>query len=100
MLDMKGYQEACDRLTLDTETLEEMIEMVENQKKKILHRPTRVALLAAAMVAALGITASAAELDWAPGAVEKDKITSPSLLFAVSSATPSAFTRTSNPSPS
>lgn len=62
MLDMKGYQEACDRLTLDTETLEEMIEMVENQKKKILHRPTRVALLAAAMVAALGITASAAEL--------------------------------------
>lgn len=62
MLDIKGYQKACDRLTLDTETLEEMIEMVENQKKKVLRRPTRVALVAAALVAALGITASAAEL--------------------------------------
>lgn len=62
MLDMREYKTACDRLRLDTETLEEMIEMTENQKQKRMGRPTRVVLVAAALVAALGITASAAEL--------------------------------------
>mgnify|MGYP000282347682 CR=1 FL=1 len=62
MLDMRDYRNACDRLRLDTETLEEMIEMTENQKKKVLGRPARAMLVAAALVAAMAVTASAAEL--------------------------------------
>lgn len=62
MLDMRDYRNACDRLRLDTETLEEMIEMTENQKKKMLGRPARAMLVAAALVAAMAVTASAAEL--------------------------------------
>lgn len=62
MLDMKEYRQACDRLELATEKLEEMIEMTEKQTKKTWGRPARVALVAAALVAALGVTAGAAEL--------------------------------------
>lgn len=62
MLDMRDYRNACDRLKLDTETLEEMIEMTEDQKKKVLGRPARAMLVAAALVAAMAVTASAAEL--------------------------------------
>lgn len=63
MFDPKSYREACDRLALDGEKIEEMILMTENQeKKKIARRPLRAAMLAAAVVTALGITASAADL--------------------------------------
>ncbi len=62
MFDQKSYCEACDRLTLSTEKTEEMIAMTENMNKKTVRRPVRVALVAAAVAAALGITASAAEL--------------------------------------
>ena len=62
MFDPRSYREACDRMTLDAEKIEEMIAMTENTSKKTVRRPARVALLAAAVVAALGITASAAEL--------------------------------------
>ena len=61
MFDREDYQNACARLTLGTEKLEEMIAMTENtKKKKVLSRPLRVALIAAACVAALGVTAFAA----------------------------------------
>lgn len=62
MFDLKSYCEACDRMTLDAEKIEEMITMTEATEKKTARRPTRVVLVAAALVAALGITASAAEL--------------------------------------
>ena len=63
MFDPKTYRDLCDRLILDTEKIEEMIVMTENQNKKTTsHRPIRVALIAAALAAALGVTASAAEL--------------------------------------
>lgn len=61
MFDPKSYRKACAGLTLDTEKIEEMIVMTENQKKTV-RRPVRVAMLAAAMVAALGISASAASI--------------------------------------
>lgn len=62
MLDMRDYRNACDWLRLDTETLEEMIEMTENQTKRVWGRPARAMLVAAALVAAMAVTASAAEL--------------------------------------
>ncbi len=63
MFDPKLYHKACDRMTLDAEKIEEMISMTENQDKRTTaRRPLRAAMLAAAVVAALGITASAAEL--------------------------------------
>lgn len=63
MFDPKLYRKACDRMTLDAEKIEEMILMTENQDKKTFtRRPLRVAMLAAAVVTALGITASAAEI--------------------------------------
>lgn len=62
MFGVREYQKACDRLTLGAETLEEMIEMTENQNKKPMGRPVRVVMVAAALVAALAITAGAAEL--------------------------------------
>lgn len=61
MFDPKSYCKACDRLNLDEEKIKEMIAMTENQKKPA-YRPVRAALVAAALAAALGITASAAEL--------------------------------------
>lgn len=63
MFDLKSYCESCDRLTLSTEKMEEMIFMTENQnEKRTARRPARILLIAAAVAAALGITASAAEL--------------------------------------
>ncbi|MCI9264250.1 MAG: hypothetical protein HFF06_06710 [Oscillospiraceae bacterium] len=63
MFDPKLYRKACDRMILDAEKIEEMISMTENQDKRTTaRRPLRAAMLAAAVVAALGITASAAEL--------------------------------------
>lgn len=63
MFDPRSYRKACDRMTLDGEKIEEMILMTENQEKRTIgRRPMRVAMLAAAVVAALGITASAAEI--------------------------------------
>ena len=61
MFDPKLYCNDCDRLCLDEEKIKEMVTMTENQKKPV-HRPARVALVAAALAAALGITASAAEI--------------------------------------
>lgn len=62
MFDPKSYREACDKMTIDAGKLEEMIAMTEQTSKKAFRRPARVALVAAALAAALGITASAAEL--------------------------------------
>ena len=63
MFDPKIYHNACDRMALDAEKIEEMIFMTENQKeKRPVRRPARMALIAAALAAALGITASAAEI--------------------------------------
>lgn len=62
MFDPRSYREACDALALDTEKIEEMIAMTENSKKETVRRPARVALVAAALAAALCVTAAAAEL--------------------------------------
>lgn len=62
MFDPRSYREACDTLALDTEKIEEMILMTENSSKKTQSRPARVALVAAAMAAALCVSAAAAEL--------------------------------------
>lgn len=63
MFDPRSYHNICDRMTLNAEKIEEMILMTENQEKKsFVRRPFRAAMLAAAVVTALGITASAAEL--------------------------------------
>ena len=61
MFDPKSYCKACDRMTLDAEKIKEMIIMTENTGKKAVRRPARMVLVAAALVTALGITASAAE---------------------------------------
>ena len=60
MFDLKSYCEACGRLALAPERIEEMISMTENGKKQIFGRPARVVALAAALTAALGISAFAA----------------------------------------
>lgn len=61
MLDKQTYCEACARLTLGTEKLEEMIAMTENTNaKKRFSRPMKTILIAAACMAALCITAFAA----------------------------------------
>lgn len=62
MLERKLYCEACDRLTLDAGKIEEMIIMTENQEKKAHRFPKRAALVAAALAAALCVTAAAAEV--------------------------------------
>ena len=62
MFDPRSYREACDELTLDTGKIEEMIFMTENTEKKALRRPARVAVVAAALAAALCVTAAAAEV--------------------------------------
>ncbi len=59
MFDPEKYHNACGRLTLGAEKLEEMIAMTEN-KKKAPKRVLRTALIAAACVAALCVTAFAA----------------------------------------
>lgn len=60
MFDPKGYREDCARLALGQEKIEEMIRMTENENKKSFRRPLRVALIAAAAVALLTVTAFAA----------------------------------------
>ena len=60
MFDKDTYKKDCDRLTLGRETLEEMIFMSE-QKKTKKFKPLRVVVLAAALVAALGLTAAATD---------------------------------------
>lgn len=55
-----SYHNACAHLTLGAEKLEEMITMTENTNKKRLSRPLKTALIAAACVAALVVTAFAA----------------------------------------
>lgn len=60
MFDPKTYQYDCAQLTLGAEKLEEMIAMTENTKKKSMSRLTKTALVAAACVAALVVTAMAA----------------------------------------
>lgn len=60
MFDLNAYKKDCDRLTLGRDTLEEMITMTEQKKTKGF-RTVRVALLAAALVAVLGITAAATD---------------------------------------
>lgn len=60
MFDLNAYKNDCDRLTLSRDTLEEMIAMTEQKKTKSF-RTVRVALLAAALAAVLGITAAATD---------------------------------------
>lgn len=60
MFDPKSYCEACGQLTLGTEKIEEMISMAENKKKFSFGHPVRVMVLAAALTAALCISAFAA----------------------------------------
>lgn len=60
MFELNAYKKDCDRLTLSRDTLEEMIFMSE-QKKTRNFKPMRVALLTAALVAALGLTAAATD---------------------------------------
>ncbi len=59
MFDPEKYRNACGRLTLGAEKLEEMIAMTEN-KRKAPKGVLRTALIAAACVAALCVTAFAA----------------------------------------
>ena len=60
MFDRNSYREDCAQLTLGQEKIQEMITMTENKKKKIFGHPARVAVLAAALAACLGLTAFAA----------------------------------------
>lgn len=60
MFELNTYKKDCDRLTLSRDTLEEMISMTEQKKAKTF-RPLRVAMLTAALVAALGLTAAATD---------------------------------------
>ena len=60
MFDRNSYREDCARLTLGQEKIQEMITMTENKKKKFFGHPVRVAVLAAALAACLGLTAFAA----------------------------------------
>lgn len=60
MFDPTLYREACDRMALPNEKLEEMIQMTTEQTAKRPRRALRVALIAAACVAALTVTAFAA----------------------------------------
>lgn len=60
MFDLNTYKKDCDRLTLSRDTLEEMIVMTEQKRTKGLH-PVRVAMLSAALIAALSLTAAATD---------------------------------------
>lgn len=62
MFDKSSYCNACARMTLGADKIEEMISMTENQEKKARRFPKRAALLAAALAAALCVTAAAAEV--------------------------------------
>lgn len=62
MFDRSSYCNACARMTLGADKIEEMISMTENQEKKALRFPKRAALVAAALAGALCVTAAAAEV--------------------------------------
>lgn len=61
MFDLSSYHKDCAQLTLGQEKIQEMITMTENKKKKAFRYPVRVMVLAAALVAALGLTAAATD---------------------------------------
>lgn len=63
MFSQDSYRDACRRLTLDRDKLEEMISVTEEKKKKPMGRAGRVALIAAALTAALAVTAVAANFE-------------------------------------
>lgn len=60
MFDHASYHRSCAQLTLGQEKLEEIITMTENTDQKRMGRPMKTALIAAACLAALSITAFAA----------------------------------------
>ena len=60
MFDPVTYRNACDRLTLGQEKLEEMISMTEERRQKGFGRPVRTALIAATLAGAMCVTAAAA----------------------------------------
>lgn len=62
MFDRSQYCNACAKLTLGADKIEEMISMTENQEKKARLFPKRAALVAAALAAALCVTAAATEV--------------------------------------
>lgn len=62
MFEKNSYCNACARMTLGADKIEEMIVMTENQEKKARLFPKRAALVATALAAALCITAAAAEV--------------------------------------
>lgn len=62
MFDPNSYCNACAKMTLGADKIEEMIVMTENQEKEARRFPKRAALVAAALAAALCITAAAAEV--------------------------------------
>lgn len=63
MFSQDSYRNACRRLTLDRDKLEEMISVTEGKKKKPMGRACRVVLIAAALTAALAVTAVAANFE-------------------------------------
>lgn len=60
MFDPRRYQNACAQLGLGRDKLEEMIAMTEKQPRRRLAHPIRAALIAAACLLALSLTAFAA----------------------------------------
>lgn len=60
MFDPRRYQDACAQLGLGRDKLEEMIAMTEKQPRRRLAHPVRTALIAAACLLALSLTAFAA----------------------------------------
>ncbi len=60
MFDPRRYQDACAQLGLGRDKLEEMIAMTEKQPRRRLAHPVRAALIAAACLLALSLTAFAA----------------------------------------
>lgn len=74
MFNPKSYREICSELKAPEETLLEVLKMKDRTQLKV-RKPARVLLVAAAMVAALAITVSAAN----PGAVQE-------IIFSIRSA--------------
>lgn len=69
MFDADMYRELCSELHLSEQRLQEVIQMTEQQKKRLRRRPLRVGLVAAAICAALAVTASAANPELLEGIV-------------------------------
>ena len=59
MFDPQVYREACGKMTVPQDKLEEMIAMTEAKEKKV-RRPFRAALIAAAAVAMMVVGVGAA----------------------------------------